>query len=43
MRLDNYLVEFKGVKSRSWAKKLILEQKIIVNNVPAKKAGFEVE
>ena len=42
MRLDNYLVEFKSVKSRSWAKKLINEQKVLVNNIPAKKAGLEI-
>lgn len=42
MRLDNFLVENRGVKSRSWAKKLIQEQKVLVNNVPAKKAGHEV-
>lgn len=42
MRLDNYLVEFKSVKSRSWAKKLINEQKVLVNSVPAKKAGLEI-
>lgn len=42
MRLDNYLVEFKSVKSRSWAKKLIVEQKVLVNSVPAKKAGLEI-
>ncbi len=39
MRLDNYLVKEKGIKSRSWAKKLIQEHKILINNVPAKKAG----
>ena len=42
MRLDNYLVEVKSVKSRSWAKKLIQEQKVVVNGVPAKKAGLEI-
>lgn len=42
MRLDNFLVEEKGVKSRSWAKKLIQDQKVLVNNVPAKKAGLEI-
>ncbi len=42
MRLDNFLVENKGVKSRSWAKKLIQEQKVLVNNIPAKKAGLEI-
>ena len=42
MRLDNFLVECKDVKSRSWAKKLIQEQKVVVNGVPAKKAGLEI-
>jgi 23S rRNA (cytidine1920-2'-O)/16S rRNA (cytidine1409-2'-O)-methyltransferase len=42
VRLDIYLVEFKSVKSRSWAKKLINEQKVLVNNIPAKKAGLEI-
>ena len=42
MRLDNFLVEQKGVKSRSWAKKLIQDQKVLVNDVPAKKAGLEI-
>ena len=42
MRLDNYLVEEKGVKSRSWAKKLIQEQKVVINGIPAKKAGAEI-
>lgn len=43
MRLDNFLVKEKGVKSRSWAKKLIQDQKILINNIPAKKAGAIVE
>lgn len=42
MRLDNFLVEQKGIKSRSWAKKLIQDQKVLVNDVPAKKAGLEI-
>ena len=43
MRLDNYLVEIKGIRSRSWAKKLIQDQKVLVNNIPAKKAGVLIE
>ena len=43
MRLDNYLVEVKGIRSRSWAKKLIQDQKVLVNNIPAKKAGVLIE
>lgn len=43
MRLDNYLVEVKGVKSRSWAKRLILEGKVLLNKIPAKKAGLIVD
>ena len=43
MRLDNYLVEVKGIRSRSWAKKLIQDQKVLVNNIPAKKAGAIIE
>ena len=43
MRLDNYLVEVRGIRSRSWAKKLIQNQKVLVNNIPAKKAGFIIE
>ena len=39
MRLDNYLVEVKGIRSRSWAKNLIQDQKVLVNNIPAEKAG----
>lgn len=42
MRLDIFLVEKLAIKSRSWAKKLIIEGKVLVNNVPAKKAGLEV-
>lgn len=42
MRLDNYLVEKCGVRSRSWAKKLVQDQKVLVNAVPAKKAGVEL-
>lgn len=42
MRLDNFLVENCGVRSRSWAKKLVQEQKVLVNSVPAKKAGLEL-
>lgn len=42
MRLDNFLVENLAVKSRSGAKKLIIEGKVLVNNIPAKKAGYEV-
>ena len=43
MRLDNYLVDVKGIRSRSWAKKLIQDQKVLVNNIPAKKAGVLIE
>ncbi len=43
MRLDNYLVNVKGIRSRSWAKKLIQDQKVLVNNIPAKKAGVLIE
>ncbi|MDG1517448.1 MAG: TlyA family RNA methyltransferase [Flavobacteriales bacterium] len=42
MRLDVFLVEKRDVKTRSWAKKLIQDQKILVNNIPAVKAGQEI-
>lgn len=43
MRLDNYLVKVKGIRSRSWAKKLIQENKVLVNNIPVKKAGVFID
>lgn len=42
MRLDIYLVEEGLLKTRSLAKNLIKEQKILVNGVPAKKSGQEI-
>ena len=42
MRLDIFLVEKRDVKTRSWAKKLIQDQKILVNNIPAVKAGQDI-
>jgi 23S rRNA (cytidine1920-2'-O)/16S rRNA (cytidine1409-2'-O)-methyltransferase len=42
VRLDIYLVEEGLLKTRSLAKNLIKEQKILVNGVPAKKSGQEI-
>lgn len=42
VRLDVYLVEEGVLKSRSLVKNLIKENKILVNGIPAKKAGVDV-
>jgi 23S rRNA (cytidine1920-2'-O)/16S rRNA (cytidine1409-2'-O)-methyltransferase len=42
MRLDIFLVEQCAVKSRTLAKALVGEGKVLVNKIPAKKAGMEI-